>query len=226
MELSAAHNSDAARTLGKTFRVFVFLTPSVIMALTCRTQLSSIVGMLMYTTCARASCWMAPDANGRVVIRTTNLSIPTDAFKDCETLQSITIHDNVVSIGAFAFQGTQLTDITLPVGINVIDTATFWLCSVLSAVTLPNALTRIGERVFQSCAQLTTINIPATVVEIDRYAFRDCTALVTLEVPSTVSVIGSYAFLGCASLQSFVLPSSLTVVMNNIFTGTVWQTVG
>ena len=55
------------------------------------------------------------------------------AFKDCDSLTSVTIPDTVTSIGEFAFYG----------------------CDALTSVTLPNSITSIEPWVFCSCPYLT-----------------------------------------------------------------------
>lgn len=92
-------------------------------------------------------------------------------------VKSITIGDNVTSIGDYAFAGMK----------NV------------TTISLPKGITRIGQGSFGSCTELSTINIPNTVKEISSMAFSECTSLTTVTIPKTVESIGTGAFVACGS---------------------------
>ncbi|MBE6601550.1 MAG: leucine-rich repeat domain-containing protein [Ruminococcaceae bacterium] len=63
---------------------------------------------------------------------------------DCDTaVTSVTLRDNTVGIGDFAFSS----------------------CSHLESITLPNSVTSIGKYAFYNCSSLTSITFQGTVVE-------------------------------------------------------------
>ena len=85
------------------------------------------------------------------------------AFKDCTSLTSITIPDNIVEIWYCAFEG----------------------CSSLSSITIPNGVTSIGDGAFSGCSGLMSVTIPDSVTWIGEYAFYGCTSLTSIKFEGT-----------------------------------------
>lgn len=92
---------------------------------------------------------------------------------------SITLSNNVTTIGNNVFEGTQITSIILPSGV-----------------------TSIGIGVFKDCRNLQSIDIPTGITEIPISAFEDCTSLSSVTLHSGITSIGQSAFLNCTGLQS------------------------
>ena len=74
-------------------------------------------------------------------------SICEKAFADCEDLETVTLPDNVTSIGDDAFNNTALTSIEIPASVTSIGKGAFHLCSSLASVKL-NSNPTIGEEAF------------------------------------------------------------------------------
>ena len=55
-------------------------------------------------------------------------TIPMSVFSECSKLAKITIPGGVTSIGSNAFRGTAITEITIPVSVQVIDSHAFSYC--------------------------------------------------------------------------------------------------
>ncbi|MGI6689323.1 MAG: leucine-rich repeat domain-containing protein [Christensenellales bacterium] len=67
----------------------------------------------------------------------------------------------VTEIGARAFYWRyKLTTVTLPEGLQSIESDAFSLCSSLTAVTLPEGLQSIGDSAFSGCSSLTAVTLP------------------------------------------------------------------
>ena len=123
------------------------------------------------------------------------------AFKGCSNLTDITLPIGVTVIGSLAFQSCySLTSVTLPVNVTRIDNYAFNNCSSLTAINIPEGVTSIGGWAFQDCSSLTNINIPEGVTEIKKCAFENCRSLTSITIPKGVTSIGEEAFKGCENL--------------------------
>jgi hypothetical protein len=91
-------------------------------------------------------------------------SIGDYAFKNCSSLESVTIPNSVTSIGSFAFEH----------------------CDKLESITIPNSVTSIGYCAFQNCKELTSITLNGNP-RIGADAFSDATVTMNL----TASQIGN-----------------------------------
>ena len=132
-----------------------------------------------------------------------NLSYDTSSrygyspFYNIKTLKSVTIGNNVTSIGNYAFSN----------------------CSGLTSVTIPNSVTNIGNSAFSGCSGLTSITIGNSVTSIGDYAFYKCSGLTSITIPNSVTSIGNYAFEGCSGLTSITIGNSVTNIGNSAFSG-------
>lgn len=123
-------------------------------------------------------------------------------YKDRRSIKSITIGDNVTSIGDRAFDDcANLTSITIPGSVKKIGVAAFETCLCLSSVTISQDVTdmSIGDAAFRQCHALTSINIPAGVTSIGHNGFYGDELLsdVKFEGTTTIPTLGSFCFAGC-----------------------------
>lgn len=130
--------------------------------------------------------------------------IPEDAFRDCEKLKSVFLHDGIKRIGANAFLGcislenmicndTQSSGINLPKSLSVIESATFCHCYMIKSVELPESITKIGYKAFGYCKKLKELKFPASVKLIEQKAFfASDVKRITLE--QRIETIGKDAF--------------------------------
>ena len=107
-------------------------------------------------------------------------------FRWWSKLRSVSIPNNVTSIGSSAFEN----------------------CTSLISVNIPNSVTSIGSYAFYSCISLASIDIPNSVTSIDSSAFSDCIRLTSIDIPNSVTYIGSYAFYNCTSLTQITMHSA------------------
>ena len=120
-----------------------------------------------------------------VVIPDRVKTIPSYSFYHCSNLTSITIHDNVTSIGKSAFD----------------DTA--WYNNQ------PDGLVYVGKYAYAYKGTLpgnTQIVLKDGTIGIVDYAFSDCTNLTNVVIPNSVTSIGRSAFSSCSSLESMTIP--------------------
>jgi hypothetical protein len=146
-------------------------------------------------------------------------SIGDNAFRDCATIESITMPDSVTTIKTYAFyQCTNLSSVTLSSTLETIGERAFLRCS-FDTIDIPASLKSIGMRSFYGCASLGSIVLPEGFETIGPEAFRLCEGLTTVGLPSTVTDIGHRAFLGCKNLGSIVIPEGITVIKEYTFNG-------
>ena len=150
------------------------------------------------------------------------------------TLKSVTIGKNVVSIGNRAFfQNSALTSINIPNSVKTIGNQVFFRCTSLESVTIGNGLESMGSGVFQECTALESANIQSGsigssafanctnlssltlgngVSSISEQAFEHCEKLSVVDIPSSVKTIDRVAFYECSGLTSITIPSSVTSI--------------
>ncbi len=106
------------------------------------------------------------------------ITIDDRVFNNCKSLETVTLSDELESIGSSAFSN----------------------CVSLKNITLPESLTLLDDGAFSGCTALTAINIPSSLSTIDNNAFAS-SGLTEIFIPSNISVIGGSAFGDCASLK-------------------------
>ena len=75
------------------------------------------------------------------------------------------------------------TQLTIPEGVNYIDSFAFENCKALKNVKLPQSLKQIGEKAFSHCSSLEELKLPTEqYLIILEYAFEYCTNLKTLDI--------------------------------------------
>ncbi len=145
------------------------------------------------------------------------LSIGADAFWNCSEMAVCNIPTTLTSIGAYAFGGcTSLLTVTIPDGVTKIENGTFSNCQKLTTVVFGTGLKSIGDYAFSSCNTLAIQSLPEGLESIGMDAFFNC-AIVDIVLPSTLMTIGEGAFSYNHSLKTVMIPASVTTVGGNIF---------
>ena len=145
-------------------------------------------------------------------------NIGESAFRNCESLESITIPNSVTSIGANAFGNCgELATVKLSNKLVTIGEYAFSMCGRLSSITIPNSVTSIENGAFRHCGSLSSITLPNKVTSISDATFEYCNALTFAKMGENVTSIGARAFQGCSSLTSIALPEALESIGDNAF---------
>ena len=119
----------------------------------------------------------------------------TNAFKNNTGITSVTIPDNVTSIGDFAFQGcTNLDNLTIPTKVLTIGSGSFTNCTKLHEVTIGDNVTTIGHSAFLGDDNMTSIHIPVSVTSIGPSAFKGCSKLDNATFCGIAPSLGQAAF--------------------------------
>lgn len=119
------------------------------------------------------------DENGHIEIPATHKGIDVthidnNAFSNCYNIKSISIGDNITTIGKAAFANAVLLE-------SIIFSS-------------EQKLETIGESCFYQCHSLNSIAIPEGVKTIDRAAFMDCISIESIKLPSTLVNFGEDQF--------------------------------
>ena len=184
--------------------------------------------------------------------------------------KEIKIPDSVETIGTNAFHNCQdLESITLPASLKTIESSAFSSCCNLSKIKLPVSLTTIENSVFDGCRSLETVfydgslaqwsqintsngflgysspslvmndytaqfipvkddpfaePIPKKTVTITKYTGKESTVILPSTINSTinswpVTKIGEDAFQDNTTITSVTIPASVTEIGSNAFAG-------
>ena len=132
------------------------------------------------------------------------------AFKGCTNILSITIPDNVETIGGGSGIGSG--------GGGFFAGGVFSDCTNLTSVTLPSNLKAISTSLFSNCSKLKNIIIPDKVTYIGSDAFAYCSSLESIKIPESVTYIGFDVFQQCNSLKSLAILGDIDDI-SEIFSG-------
>lgn len=122
------------------------------------------------------------------------------AFHETE-IESITIPDTLVEIGAYAFAGcTRLKNISFPDSVKNIGDMVCGACRSLEFVKWSKAAERIPSLAFLNCKNLREIINIDSVKTIDNHAFYG-SGLVSFKVPPELISLGSCSFADCRNLK-------------------------
>ena len=154
------------------------------------------------------------------------ISIRAFAFSRNDNLQgSLTIGDNVQTIGEYAFTLCSGFTGSLTIGNNVqtIGNSAFSNCSSFTgSLTIPNSVQTIGDYAFSNCYGFTgSLTIGDNVQTIGEGAFHGCKNFNGLIIGKTVETIGRLSFYSCSSMRGELrIPSSVREIGSSCFDAT------
>lgn len=159
-------------------------------------------------------------------------TIENDAFKNCVTLESVTIGNSVLNINYRVFQG----------------------CIALKSIVIPDSVVNVGDECFSGCTALESVTVGTGVVNLGRDAFSECAAIAevhikdlaawcgitvwddtanplcaggalylndeivtSLVIPDSVTAIGYRAFANCSSITDVTVPDSVVSIGDEAF---------
>lgn len=196
----------------------------------------------------------------RVVFNGAAAELGDYAFWDCSKI-AIYYTQNVTAIGECAFLGSGLSGELDLRGAKNIKSGAFNGCEITS-ITIGKNLSEIGPSAFFNCDDLNEIKlsdendeyvyvdgclirrsdntlvlglasavIPETVVSIGDYAFAYRKNLSEIAIPSSVTAIGSYAFANCENLKTIEVSQSVKSIQSCVLkncvslTKATWRTL-
>ena len=151
--------------------------------------------------------------------------IPAYLCYNMEALSSITIGENITSIGDDAFYGTAWSK-NLPNGLVYVGKVLYEYVGEMphnASIEIKDGITSIYNNAFARCTNLTSVTIPKSVTSIGQGAFKYCSSLTSITIPNSVTSIGDYAFQECTSLSSINLSKNIDFVGGSYaFYNTPW----
>ena len=153
-----------------------------------------------------------------------------------EQNEYFTIFDNILytkTTWEFIFIPSELaTSLIIPEGVTKIPQKCFENHSEITEITLPSSLEMIETNAFKGCTGLVKAKVPAAIAgylplwlesititegNLPENVFSGRSSLKTVELSKGVTGIGSMAFEGCTSLTSIMIPDSVTRIGSNLF---------
>ena len=139
-----------------------------------------------------------------------------EAFTECDKLTSVTV-GNTYYIGAGAFYGCDsLQTVTIENNVGYINDEAFAHCPELTTVSIAPTVEVLGKGVFSDCYKLSSINLPGGIYEIGNAAFYHCTSLKKVDLPY-ISTVSEYLFFGCTALEEVTIQDSVYTIGNYAF---------
>ena len=116
-------------------------------------------------------------------------SIAGNAFKNNQSITSITVGSNIKTIGVNAFsECKKLTKVTIGKNVTSIGDKAFYKCTSLKKITIPSKISKIGKQAFYGCKKLKSITIKTTKLtnkKVGKQAFKGINAKATIKVPKS-----------------------------------------
>lgn len=125
-------------------------------------------------------------------------------------LERIVIGDKVRRLPRGLYTGnTNITEVTLPKSVEIIDANAFEYCKNLEYIGLSDNITTISDFAFNGCTSLTGIHWPLNLETIGSSAFRECKSLTTVSLPEGVKKVENGAFFLCTNVDNIYLASTI-----------------
>ena len=142
-----------------------------------------------------------------------------DAFRECDSIASISLPSTVKNINASFRKMKRLKAVKISPEIKSISNTAFVDCISLTSIYIPEGIERIELDAFGRCSGLKNVSLPQSLKVIERGVFWECKGLEEITIPSGVEEIGDYAFFHCDSLRHVYIhahtPPAITTIFKN-----------
>lgn len=138
-------------------------------------------------------------------------------FEEHDKLQEVSLGNNLVQIGEYAFFGaTSLKTINLPSSLRMIESSAFYSCTSLTSISLNDDIRYLGVGAFYNCKSLNKVDLPDELHTINHFTFNGCTSLEEVTFGTKLKKISNHAFNNTA-LKSIILPNSIRIIDDYAF---------
>lgn len=121
-------------------------------------------------------------------------------FSNCTALTTVSFPSTLTTLRRGTFNGSGLTELTIPDNVKAIPSSSFSNCENLKTVLLGKNTTEIGDMAFSNCKSLESLDL-YNVEKINNSAFWGCSSLKTLVFGEYLKSMDS-TFVLCSSLES------------------------
>lgn len=147
------------------------------------------------------------------------VGISRGGFEECANITEVSVPEGVTVLDGMSFAYcTALKKVSLPSTLKSMHGMEFAYCSSLTDIVLPESLEETeGNGDFVYCNSLKSITIPSKLTRVPSFEFFECPNLETVNLPNSVTTIEERAFSGCSSLQSITIPSGVDALPDYVF---------
>ncbi len=171
---------------GLAFYDVAYATESTIVFGDWKFELNGDGGLIVTEYCGEETELVIPsEVEGQKVVW-----IGESLFSGNTSIESVTIPDTVVRIGASAFFDSSIKKVVMPDSVTSIGDAAFEYCRV-SDLELSDNLKIIGKEAFRYCGKLEAVYLSDTVEQIGHRAFEGCARLSNITVSEGNTVYAS-----------------------------------
>lgn len=137
-------------------------------------------------------------------------SVPDYAFDGKTLLNSVILPEGITSIGTYAFRGTNIRRINIPLTVTIIKARAFQSTPLMYLTfTEGSQLKTIEGWAFASCKLLQEVALPAQLETIGVAAFEYCESIKTVTMGDAVTYIEGWTFHGANAMQSIRFSDAL-----------------
>lgn len=130
---------------------------------------------------------------------------------------SLVMPDSVKSVGNFAFDQNEITEMVLSKNLETVGSDAFANNHGPEELRLPSSITSMGIFVFSFCDETQRVYWPESLTKIPDYAFSGNHALKEVVMPDTLTEIGFCSFASCYSFERIYIPDSVTKIGKGAF---------
>ncbi|QZE14830.1 leucine-rich repeat domain-containing protein [Halosquirtibacter laminarini] len=163
--------------------------------------------------------------HGALFIPDNTENIGQLAFEGCKNITSLNISPKSklknIQYNAFKDCEKMACDLTIPIGVKVIEHGIFYNCKSIKSIKLHKEITKIESMAFAFCENSTGLQLdPDCKIEsIEAGAFANCHNMDAIILPNSLEKIGGCAFLNTDVEQDITLPSNIYKIGYGAFIG-------